>query len=221
MEMINEYEKLTLGKFLKLREINVLGDELDIQAEMIAVLSDSTVDDVLSLPLREYGRRASALSFLSETPRPGKGVPRRIVLNGRKWRVLRDVREMSAGQYIDFQTYLGKGDTEKWLKEILSTLILPEGKEYADGYDIQQAIDAMNDLPVLDALRISAFFLSKCRRSIDNTLTCLAWRTRRMAKKMTPEEREKMTKAAEEIHRLRDSLRSGDGFQASTPSASV
>lgn len=211
-KMIDTYDKLTLGKFLKLREINVLGDELDIQAQIIAVLSDSTVDDVLSLSLAEYGRRAAALAFLAEQPRPGNGIPRRIVLNGRKWRVLKDVREMSAGQYIDFQTYLGKGDTEKWLKEILSTLIIPEGKEYADGYSIQQAIDAMNDLPVLDALRISAFFLNKCRRSIDNTLTCLAWRTRRMAKKMTPEERTKMTKAAEEILQLRDSLRNGAGL---------
>lgn len=219
--MIDTYDRLTLGKFLKLREINVLGDELDIQAEIIAVLSDSTVDDVLSLPLAEYGRRASALSFLAEPPRPGNGIPRRIVLNGRKWRVLKDVRDMSAGQYIDFQTYLGKGDTEKWLREILSTLILPEGKEYADGYDIQEAVDAMNDLPVLDALRISAFFLSRCRRSIDNTLTCLAWRTRRMAKKMTPEERKRMTTAAEEIVRLRDSLRNGDGSAPWTPSASV
>lgn len=219
--MIDTYSKLTLGKFLKLREINVLGDELDIQAEMIAVLSDSDVDDVLSLSLAEYGRRAAALSFLAEPPRPGNGIPRRIVLNGRKWKVLKDVREMSAGQYIDFQTYLGKGDTEKWLKEILSTLILPEGKEYADGYDIQQAIDAMNGLPVLDALRISAFFLSRCRRSIDNTLTCLAWRTRRMARKMSPEERKRMMKAGEEIVRLRDSLRNGDGLEAWTPSASV
>lgn len=219
--MIDTYSKLTLGKFLRLREINVLGDELDIQAEMIAVLSDSTVDDVLSLSLSEYGRRAAALSFLSEPPRPGNGIPRRIVLNGRKWKVLKDVREMSAGQYIDFQTYLGKGDTEKWLKEILSTLILPEGKEYADGYDIQEAIDAMNGLPVLDALRISAFFLSRCRRSIDNTLTCLAWRTRRMARKMRSEERKRMTKAGEEILRLRDSLRNGDGLEAWTPSANV
>lgn len=219
--MIDSYDKLTLGKFLKLREINVLGDELDIQAQIIAVLSDSTVDDVLSLPLAEYGRRAAALSFLAEPPRPGNGIPRRIVLNGRKWRVLKDVREMSAGQYIDFQTYIGKGDTEKWLREILTTLLLPEGKEYADGYDIQQAIDAMEGLPVLDALRISAFFLSKCRRSIDSTLTCLAWRTRRIAKKMTQEERTKMTKAAEEILQLRDSLRNGDGSAAWMPSASV
>ena len=219
--MIDSYDKLTLGKFLKLREINVLGDELDIQAQIIAVLSDSTVDDVLSLPLAEYGRRAAALSFLAEPPRPGNGIPRRIVLNGRKWRVLKDVREMSAGQYIDFQTYIGKGDTEKWLRELLTTLILPEGKEYADGYDIQQAIDAMEGLPVLDALRISAFFLSKCRRSIDNTLTCLAWRTRRIAKKMTQEERTRMTKAAEEILQLRNSLRNGDGSAVWIPSASV
>lgn len=210
--MINNYKDLTLEKYLQLRDIDITELEpLDIQAQMIAILSDMTEDEVLDLSLPEYQRLVGEMLFLNEEPVPIKTIPKELTISGRKYSVLKNAREMTAGQFIDYQSYI-KDDVEKKLPLLLTCFIIPKGKKYGQ-YDIAEVIDDMRMLPIETVLGLAAFFLRQSQRLISNTLTYLDWSVRRMERKeKKTETREKMKEAREKIRLLQDLVNDGDGL---------
>lgn len=213
--MITSYKDLSLKKYLELRNIDIVDNEpLDIQAEMIAILSDSDVESVLNMPLSEYQKMATQLVFLNETPEPMKKIPNEMTVNGKKYRVLKDAREMTAGAYIDYQNYIKDSDNiEHNLPLILSCFVIPKGKKYGEDYDIDDVIHDMEALPIETVMGLSAFFLSRSQTLINSTLTYLDWKVKRMEKKEKKTEiREKMMEARRKIHSLRDLVQNGDGL---------
>ena len=133
--MINNYKDLTLEKYLALREIDLEQEEIDIQSEMLAILNDCTVDEILSLKLTEYHNLVNEMSFLLEEPKPLKKVPNEIKIGDKKYTVLRSARDMTAGQFIDYQTYIKDINTaEKNLPLLMTCFCIPKGKKYGE-YD--------------------------------------------------------------------------------------
>ena len=204
------YKDLTLKQWLELRAIDTTQEDIDIQVDIIAILNGMTRDEVLDLPIDRYMEYAKGTAFLSKSPQSKPRRQERINLNGRKYTVIKSAKDMTAGQYIDFETYLSQG-AEKNIAPILSTVVIPEGRTYGNGYDIAEAIeDIRNGMSVQDALDLSAFFLSQSEHLISSILTSLERRIRRMKK--TPETEEKMKQAVEKIRLLRDLINNGDGL---------
>lgn len=211
--MINNYKDLTLEKYLALREIDLMQEEIDIQSEMLAILNSCTVDEILNLKLDEYHKLVGEMSFLAEEPKPIKSIPREIVVNGKKYSVIKDAREMTAGQFIDYQTYIKDiNSAEKNLPLLLTCFCIPKGKKYGE-YDFVEAADDMRKLPIELVLGLAAFFLRQSQKSISSTLTYLDWMTKRMKRKEKNKEIvEKMEMAREKIHMLQDLVNGGDGL---------
>lgn len=209
--MTDSYRTLKIGQWEELRDIDTTQEDIDIQVDIIAILNGMTRDEVLDLPIDRYSEYAKGTAFLTQSPQSKPRRPERINLNGRKYRVIKSAKDMTAGQYIDFQTYLSQG-AEKNIAPILSTVVIPEGRTYGNGYDIAEAIeDIRNGMSVQDALDLSAFFLSQSAHLIDSILTSLERRMRRMMKK-NPQTAEKMKEAVEKIRSLRGLIANGDGL---------
>ena len=85
----------------------------------------------------------------------------------------------------------------------LSVLLVPEGKAYNDGYDVADVQRRVADLPIADALGLSAFFFG---RFLELTQASLGYLEDAM-KRAKGKERKKM-EAALAVAR---SLTSGDG----------
>ena len=67
---------------------------------------------------------------------------------------------------------------------ILACFLIPKGKEYADGYDIQNVVRAINEhLDIMTANEILFFFLKSYLISIRGTANYLNWIMKRMARK--------------------------------------
>ena len=134
--MIDNYKDLTLEKFEQLSNIDIEMDDMEKMATTIAILSDQTVDEVLNMPINKFNDCAKSALFLKESPKTTNKLPDKIIINGKKYRILKDAKDMTAGQYIDFKSYAKKIDEiSKNLALILTTVIIPEGKKYGDGYD--------------------------------------------------------------------------------------
>lgn len=214
--MIDNYNKLSVGKFQELRNMDLLNrDEIDLQVEMISILSEMDNEEVLNLPLDKYKEYASKLSFLTVPPSVNNVCPKKIKLDGKEYTVLDDISNMKAGQYIDYQNYLSNDDMEKYLPYILACFIIPKGKTYNNGYDINDVVnDVKKYLPIEVALNIAGFFFLKLQNLTKATLTFSAWKTRRIMKKAkTKEEREMLESLMEKTQRLKDLVESGDGFR--------
>lgn len=209
--MINNYKDLTVEKYLQLQEVDWTSmEEIDIQSTMISILADMDVDDVLDLPIGEYRKMAAQLQFMTVEPKVKPRKIDKVKINGKEFYVLKDVKDMTAGQYIDYQSYIQQNDI-KMLPYTLSCVIIPKGKKYGE----VDAIEDIMQLSVEEALTIANFFMNKSRSLTRGTLLYLEWMMKKKARRMKDETmKQKMEEAVKSIHSLRSLTKDGDGFLA-------
>ena len=157
--MIKSYSEMSIEKYYELRDnMSEELEPLDFQVRMISILSDMSEDDVLNLPLDKYAEYVVDMAFIDELPKPRNMFSSTLKINGVKYKLLKDVNNMTAGQYIDFQSYL---DNKLGVEYILSTILIPEGKSYGE-YDVAPVIeDIRKYLDIQTAVSIRFFFHKK------------------------------------------------------------
>lgn len=194
---------MTVGKYQELRKLELDGlDALEQQVAIIAVLNDMDEDEVFNLPLTEYQQLANDMHFLDVQPVINtKHSPKTIKINGVEYDVVQDARDLTAGQYIDYQHYLGVDDFDGQLPFILTVFVLPHGCKYGDGYDTAELAKIFKDnMPIITAMEISSFFLRQSLTSIKASLTSLRIKLRMM--KATTRKKELREMIQEGIDRL-------------------
>lgn len=209
--MIDNYNSLPLGKFMELQELDFTSmEEIDIQVSIISILNDMTEEDVLELPITDYQRLASLTRFLAKKPEHKSKIPKKIKLDGKEYIVINDIKQMTAGQYIDFQNYISQNDG-KLLPYILSCFIIPKGEKYGDS-DINVVVENIKQhLSVTTALSLSAFFLKRWENLIRSTLTYLALKMKWMMwKEKNPQTKKMVKEAIQKITTLRNLIKDGD-----------
>lgn len=205
IKIIDNYRNLPVGKWLEILELSrdESVDALEQQVKTIAILTGLTEAEVLALPIMEYKSLAGKTKFLEKEYEGKLQIAKSYGLNGMELIPVKDFSKITTAQYVDYQTFSKEGDM--YLVQTLSTLLVPKGKKYNDGYDmdaVQQAI--RNNLSVADVLSLYAFFLTKWVESIKDSQTYLAKEIQKMPDKKL---REKLMKQMQEIH----SKINGDG----------
>lgn len=187
--MINSYDKLTLGKWLELKDIDTDQEEIDVQIDILSILSDKTPDEIMNLPLTEYSQLVSDSMFLAKEPVFIKKLPKTIKINNRDFEIVQKVDNISAGQYIDYQAYLKTND----VAHILTCFIIPKGCKYGEGYDIEEVCQLIKDyLPVTIAIGISRFFFALWATLTNNMLDSSIKMTKMSVMKMKIPFKQKM-----------------------------
>lgn len=208
------YKDITISKFNELRDIiEEQADDLTLQARLIACLNDMSEEEVLNLPLSDYQEKVKDIAFLTEKPDINPRCPKKITINGKKFTVITDPRRMTAGQYIDFQTFINMKDPDKYLHNILACFVEPEGKKYGE-YDVIEVAELLADnISVEEGLGITNFFLLKSRIFINSILDYLEKRLKRMERKEKNQEtKEKLKEAIMKMREFRDSFNVGDSY---------
>ena len=198
--MIDNYKDLKIGKYLEILDTcKAGGDELDTQVALVAALSGKTEEEILNMPISEYSALARSASFLSKAPELPDKPAKVYEVGGFRLVPVMDAGKITTAQYIDFQT-LAKHKEGK-VVEILSCLLVPEGKWYNEGYDIADVHTAIQeDMSVADAMGAYAFFLDSCRKSTRDTLYFSA--VKLAAKKMPLRVKVEMVKSIVKAARL-------------------
>ena len=214
--MIDNYNDMSIGLWREIREtLEDMGEasELEVQVALISLLSGMDEDDIRNLPLKEYSDMASKTRFLLHQPNVKAVRPRTLTINGKKYDLVDDVRKLTTGQYIDYQTYMQDNEDFKNLAKVLSVFIVPKGRTYNEGYDVEDVIKELDEhLSIQIALGVCFFFREKYRSWLSLMQGCFRRRMMRMMRKETnPKAAEKMR----EIIGMMDSLRGigvlGDG----------
>ena len=210
--MIDNWNALPLGKYERLLEIQEgQSDENELTLEVLAFIAGTTVQALMDMPLEDYYAIRAQGAFLLLQPEPA---PIRKVYEVGGWRLVpvRSVKEMTAAQFIDFQEWCRQPG--RHTVATLSCFLVPEGKQYGEGYDAEQLIADIGDhLPMTDAVALDAFFFSLSIRSMAASLSSLE-------RALTP--RERMTTPARKLRKaLRALRRSGAGWRRWTPLLSL
>ena len=209
------YYDLTIDKYLQIRQILIehTGEDIEIQAELLAVLNECTVDDLLDLPLSEYKKKVRDIAFLSEPLDPKPQCPKSVTIDGEEYDVIRDVKKFTAGEYIDYETLIKSENFYEVIPNILACFIVPKGKNYGRDYDIMEVAEKIkNNLSIGFAMDVCFFFQMRSIRSINRMLDYLVLTTKiQMRKASNRETKMKLKMAAQKIQELRDSFNDGPG----------
>ena len=158
----NSTGDLPLSKYLKTLEIfndKYLSD-LDKNIEILAIYSDTTVDDILKLRPEEVGMYMADMSNVISSYKPSNSKhPKNIKINDKVYNVNYNIGKLNMAQYIDFQqTIVNKNYLEN-LPALLSIFIIPKGHKYNDDYDILELRNILEDNMTLDEALSIVFFL--------------------------------------------------------------
>lgn len=205
--MITNYKSLPLGKYLDICQVckDESLEEIDRQVKILSILSDMPEEEILHLPIPKYKEMVVASRFLEDVDKSRHKAARLYIVGDWQLVPTLDYRKMETAQYVDFQTFAPMVETH--MAELLSCLLVPVGCRYNEGYDILEVQQALKDnLSVTDALSLSAFFLTRYRDLIEDSLNSCRQEIRTIkneTKRMQMEER---------INSLESLMRtSGDG----------
>lgn len=152
---------------------------------------------IAGMTISEASAYIKSISFLGEKPKQKK-VKGKYVLNGHTYTTCLNLTSINTAQYIDFQTLAERSN--ELPAEFLAIILIPEGKKYNDGYELNDAVsDIENNLTVEEALGLSAFFFNLSQIST-RVLTRKLRRMERRARKeglMTEEQLEALRRLAD------------------------
>ena len=207
MDIIDNYNKLTLGQYMEIQAISKdeTLEEIDRQAQILSVLTGVSEDEILHLPIMEYKELVARSAFLNPENITYHPVAKKYIVGGFDLIPCRDFRRLETCQYIDFQTYAP--DLDKYLVEFLSVILVPKGHRYNEGYDILDVQKAIREeMSVSDGVSVAAFFLTWCKKSIADSLNF----SKREARGI--KDRKKREEILERIHQEEMRLeKNGDG----------
>lgn len=191
--MITNYNNLPLKKWYQIKDVLEGDYDIDQQIKVLSIITDIPEDDLFNMKLDRYEKQLEALNFLTEPVKPKSSIPNKILINGKRYRIMKDVDKMTAGQYIDIQTYYKENLGYEY---ILSTLVIPEDcKRYCEGYDIDDVIKDIMEIDIQTAIDVCFFFRKKLLNSIKTTLIYLDWMIKMIK---IPQKKEELMK----IHKM-------------------
>lgn len=207
MDIIDNYNRLTLGQYIEIQEISKDDslEDIDRQVQILSVLTGMPSEEILHLPIHEYKELVIKSQFLNPENITYHPIAKKYILGKFELIPCRDYRKLETGQYIDFQTYAP--DLDRYLVEFLSVILVPKGHRYNDGYDILEVQRAIREeMSVSDGVSLAGFFLTWCRKSIKDSLNY----SKRMAMGIKDKtRREEMLKRIEEQEKVLET--GGDG----------
>lgn len=135
---------ITLKQF---NDLVALGDNAKI-GDLLKIVYDIDLKDIPITDISKY-----KLDFLKK-PIPRESIQKSYTLNGTKYIANFELPSISTAQFFDFRNYTEQND----YIGVLSCCLIPEGKEYNEGYDSDKVRTDIESLPITQAQTISFFF---------------------------------------------------------------
>lgn len=210
--MITSFRELNLSKFREIQQIvKDGGDWQDINLRIVSVLSGKSFEELCNMPIREVSELVEIARFLDD-PIPEERVPDKFKIESLVLVPSFDVQKFTTAQYVDFQQLMKAPDDNQ--VEILSCLLIPKGKKYNVGYDLDEVKRAIAEhISVSISTSLFSFFLARLQRSTIATLRSSEEMVRGL-QPQTEEEKKKKIQAEREIAQALHLLGSGDGLPA-------
>ena len=152
----NQLSEITLRKYQKFVKLNVEdADERFLQIKMIEIFCEVSHENVLKIKFADADRVTAILGEMF-TQKPD--LVTKFWLNGVEYGFIPDLDELSFGEYIDLDTYLGDWENIHTAMNVLYRPITEnKGNRYSiEEYDVNTK-DRLLDMP-LDAVISSVFF---------------------------------------------------------------
>ena len=170
-----DWKDVSINLFFEIKKIMDADlEETDRKIKILALLMDETEEEFSGRKIGEVQELAEQLNFMQKDPFIKTNDVKTLFINGAEYELRTKLEDYSVAQYVDFQNYIKDGQNN--LARMLSTVIIPFGKKYNDGYDIEEVIQNIGEnLSIAHANYIMFFFTKKLVSSIKVTQGSLVW----------------------------------------------
>lgn len=164
------FKQLTVAQYQELYNINRSdADDLDKAIQSVGVLTGLASWQVEDLPLDEFTKisREIGIIFSYETIIKTR-LQRTFLISGKRYQVIYNVRKLTAGQYIDIQTFLSGNPVEN-LHKIMACLVVPYkifGQGKYDSENHEKIAEGIQDLNFCEVNAVCVFFSELWNNSI-------------------------------------------------------
>lgn len=199
-QIINSWDDISLNQFIELTRLqSEFTDSEKFANEVLVYLYD---EDPQQIPYTLYLAQINGLNQFFNKPISRLKVSKDATynINGTTYQLDISPNNFTTAQYIDF-TNFAKDATN--LVNTLTTVLIPQGHKYNDGYDVEKVRQDIGSMPCSHALGIVGFFVNWSKRSIRTFLHFLTHRIRR-----TKKNKEQINQLKREVNRLYKSLES-------------
>ena len=200
------WDTLPIGKYEEIKEIIRSGSE-DMDIEILAVLCGCDVNEILNSPVSDVMALRTQAQFLNTKLKVRDRLRfSSIKIDGVKYNVHTNFKDITTAQYIDFQTFYK--DYEKNYCNVLATFIIPDGHKYNDGYDALETAELFREkLSVEVAENACFFFASRSERSLrKELLSLILTMVKTMMRTKGKKEREALLKGIISLRKQRDDI---------------
>lgn len=175
--------------YLQINEINERTDtDYNKLLDITAVVNNV---DVESITISNFKQYADNIKFISED------IPVvEIKDEYDNYKLHKDISQMSMQMYIDFTNY-GKAND---YAGVLSVFLIPIGKEYNKGYEIEEVRKYIYSMPCTDVLSIYSFFLLQSEMYMECFRISIKQKQMKILKEKKQRRRQKMSRM--EIYQL-------------------
>lgn len=143
-----------------------------------------------NMPYQQFSHYLNGVADLLKYEIPSTKIYDKYEINGVVYVLNPNISDMTTAQYVDFRKYASEDMSVNNFNNILSIFLIPEGREYNDGYDINKVkSDIDNHMTIVDANSIAVFFYQEQKRFLRYLLKYFKYKMKRM-KKITKEERQ-------------------------------
>lgn len=152
----NELSEITLDqyqRYIKIQDKET--DEKFLQTKMLEIFCGINLKDTMQMRLKDV---AAIIQILTEMFDQKPKLVRRFKMKGIEYGFIPNLDEISLGEYIDLDTYLGDWDN---IHRAMAVLYRPIKQKYGERYNIEDYAvtdgEAMKDMP-MDAVISSVLF---------------------------------------------------------------
>jgi hypothetical protein len=193
-------------------------EEYEKEVIKVSFSSGMDEDELWNLPINEFRKLQSESLWMDSFEIDERVKFRKMNISGETYSIDTNLQNFTVAQYIDFQTFYRKFKSDKRvIGNILACFVIPEGKRYADGYDIKEIVDRINgNIDIMTAQEIMFFFLKSYLISIRATANYFNVMMRRM--KRRSKDKARMERMEKDWEATKRSIL--DGLRSSTTSAS-
>lgn len=152
----------------------------------IAFINNMTEDEVWSLKINKFRELQVEATWMDEFKINEKPKFKNINIGQYNCKIDTVMQNFTVAQYIDFQTFYPQRKTNpKVLGNIIGCFMIPEGKSYSEGYDVQDLVSTINEeLDIMTANEILFFFLKQYLVSMMVTANYFNWQMKKMKKRL-------------------------------------
>lgn len=159
------WNKVTIKEYFKI--INILinedFDEVEKTDLTILTLTSITPLELSQLAISDYTKLKNSIKFVFDEVKP-QSVKDSLLINNKHFDCDIKLDKVTAGQYLMLQNIQKIEDYQERIKKCLGVFIRPQGIKWGD-YDYDENVEYLfNNLSIVDAVSLSAFFLRTQKR---------------------------------------------------------